>query len=303
MNYTLHQLRIFTKVCENKSVTKASEELYLTQPAISIQLKKFQNAFEIPLTEVVGRQLYVTDFGKEIYQLAIDILDKVDLIEAATDEYKGILTGRLEIAVVSTGKYVMPYFLTGFMRKHPGVTITIDVTNKTKVVENLQANTIDFALVSVIPQNLSLERIPLMNNELYLVSPRNYLGNNKKITLRNLHLQTLIFREHGSATRNAMVNYLNDHQIKVNRSIELVSNEAVKQAVKAGLGLSIMPLIGIRSTLKMENLKIIPIDGLPITTEWNLVYGKGKNLSPAAKALVKYIELNKAAIIEEHFKK
>ena len=301
MNYTLHQLRIFTKVCENKSVTKASEDLYLTQPAISIQLKKFQNGFEIPLTEVVGRQLYVTDFGKEIYKLAIDILEKVDLIEAATDEYKGILTGKLKIAVASTGKYVMPYFLTGFMRKHPGVTISIDVTNKTKVVANLQSNTTDFALVSVIPQNISLERIPLMNNELYLVSPENYLGNQKKITLKNLHLQTLIFREHGSATRNAMVNYLNNYKVKVNRSMELVSNEAVKQAVRAGLGLSIMPLIGIRSALRTDDLRIVTIEGLPIITEWNLVYGSGKNLSPAAKALVEYIKSNKVAIIEEHF--
>lgn len=301
MNYTLHQLRIFTKVCENQSVTKASEELYLTQPAISIQLKKFQNGFEIPLTEVVGRQLYVTDFGNKIYQLAIDILEKVDLIEAATDEYKGILTGRLKIEVASTGKYVIPYFLTGFMRKHPGVTISIDVSNKTKVVENLQSNTLDFALVSVIPQNLALERIPLMNNELYLVSPEKYLGNQKKITLRNLHLQTLIFREHGSATHNAMTNYLNNYKVQVKRSIELVSNEAVKQAVIAGLGLSIMPLIGIRSELKMGKMEIIPIKGLPIITEWNLVYGSGKNLSPAAKALVEYIKLNKITIIEEHF--
>jgi DNA-binding transcriptional LysR family regulator len=301
MNYTLHQLQIFTKVCENKSITKASEELYLTQPAISIQLKKFQNGFEIPLTEVVGRQLYVTGFGKEIYKLAIDILEKVDLIEAATDEYKGILTGKLKIAVASTGKYVMPYFLTGFMRKHPGITISIDVTNKTKVVENLQENTVDFALVSVIPQNLALESIPLMNNELYLVSPENYLNNQKKITLKNLHLQTLIFREHGSATRNAMANYLNKYKIKVNRSMELVSNEAVKQAVRAGLGLSIMPLIGIRSALRTDDLRIITIEGLPIITEWNLVYGRGKKLSPAAKALVKYIKLNKVAIIEEHF--
>ena len=140
-----------------------------------------------------------------------------------------------------------------------------------------------------------------MNNELYLVSPENYLNNQKKITLKNLHLQTLIFREHGSATRNAMANYLNKYKIKVNRSMELVSNEAVKQAVRAGLGLSIMPLIGIRSALRTDDLRIITIEGLPIITEWNLVYGRGKKLSPAAKALVKYIKLNKVAIIEEHF--
>lgn len=301
MNYTLHQLRIFTKVCEYGSITKASEALYLTQPAISIQLKKLQDEFEIPLTEVIGRKLYVTNFGKQILELTLEILDKVDRLEASVDQYKGILTGHISIATASTGKYVMPYFLAGFMRKYPGVTISVDVTNKTKVVENLKENSIDFALISVIPQNLALECVPLIKNELHLVAATNYPELPKKMTAKQLGNYPLIIREKGSATRAAMETFFSKNQIQVSRSMHLVSNEAVKQAVRAGLGLSIMPLIGIGGELNLKKMKIIPIKGLPIVTQWNLTYGRGKKLSPASFALVKYIQENKNQISEEHF--
>lgn len=301
MNYTLHQLRIFIKVCELQSITKASEALYLTQPAISIQLKKLQDEFEIPLTEVIGRQLYVTDFGKKIRDLAERILNTADQIKVATDQYKGILTGDIHIASASTGKYVIPYFLTGFMRQHPGVNIAIDVTNKTKVVESLQQNTVDFAMVSVIPQHLNLNCLPLVANELYLVAARDYPGLPKRTTPKKLGEHTLIFREKGSATRSAMEAYLKQHQVTARRSMQLVSNEAVKQAVRAELGLSIMPLIGIRSELALGNMKIVPLKGLPIVTQWNLAYSQGKQLSPAGQALLAYIEEHKPHIAERHF--
>ena len=301
MNYTLHQLRIFIKVCEYQSITKASEAMYLTQPAISIQLKKLQDEFEIPLTEVIGRQLYVTEFGEKIRGLSQNILDKVEQIEVATDQYKGLISGQIKIASASTGKYVIPYFLTGFMRKYPGVNITVDVTNKTQVVENLQENSVDFAMVSVIPQNLNLACIPLINNELFLVAAEDYPGLPKKMTPEKLSAHTLIFREAGSATLSTMKTFLSKNQVRVKRSMQLVSNEAVKQAVRAGLGLSVMPLIGIRSELLLNNLKIIPIKGLPIVTQWNLAYSSGKKLSLASQALIDYIEKHKSQISEKNF--
>ncbi|MEM6725364.1 MAG: LysR family transcriptional regulator [Bacteroidota bacterium] len=301
MNYTLHQLKIFEKVCEVQSITKAAEALYLTQPAVSIQLKKLQDEFEIPLTEVIGRKLYVTDFGHQVYDLAKAILQKVNELEVATDQFKGILTGNIRIASASTGKYVIPYFLSGFVQQHPGINLSIDVTNKTLVVKALQENAIDFAMVSVIPPNLALERIPLMNNELVLVGATSYPDLPQRMRLDHLHKHTLIFREDGSATRDAMINFLKKNQIQVKRSMQLTSNEAVKQAVRAGLGLSIMPLIGIRSELSLEKMAIVPIKGLPIITQWNLVYGKGKQLSPAGQALIEYIGDHKQRIIEEQF--
>ena len=142
MNYTLNQLRVFLKVVQNQSVTKASEELHLTQPAVSIQLKNFQDQFEIPLTEVVGRKIYVTDFGKEIAEAAEQILQQVGTINYKTLAYKGQLFGKLKLSIVSTGKYIMPYFLSDFLKLHPGIELEMDVTNKNKVVKSLQQNQI-----------------------------------------------------------------------------------------------------------------------------------------------------------------
>ena len=167
MHYTLHQLQIFLVVTKTKSITKAAEELFLTQPAVSIQLKNFQEQFDIPLTEVVGRQLYVTDFGREIAKAAENILNEVNAINFKVQTFKGKLSGRLKISIVSTGKYVMPYFLTGFMKKNPDVELQMDVTNKQKVIQSLENNEVDFSLVSVLPEKLQVEKIELVPNKLY----------------------------------------------------------------------------------------------------------------------------------------
>lgn len=301
MNYTFHQLRIFLKVCEYQSITKAADALFLSQPAVSIQLKKLQDEFEIPLTQTIGRKLYVTDFGNEIKKLAETILLTSGQMETLKLEYEGILTGNIRIATASTGKYVMPYFLTGFMQKYPHVNVSVDVTNKTLVVENLQKNTIDFALVSVMPAQLALESLPLIKNELYMVASSSYKGINQKINLGSIDKHMLIFREKGSATRSAMQNFLNNSKVVTRKSMELTSNEAVKQAVKAGLGLSIMPVIGLQNELKLGQIKIIDVKGLPIRTRWNLAYSRGKKLTPAEKALLLYIQENKEVISREHF--
>jgi len=149
MNYTLHQLKIFLKIAECKSITKAADQLHLTQPAVSIQLKRLQDQFEIPLTEVIGRQLYVTDFGQQILEVSKRVLSEAEVIKTTIDQYKGFLTGKIKISVVSTGKYVIPYFLQAFMEKYPGVEMIIDVSNKNRVVQSLVQNESDFSLVSV----------------------------------------------------------------------------------------------------------------------------------------------------------
>ena len=169
MQYTLHQLQIFLKICELQSITKASEALHLSQPAVSIQLKNFQDQFDIQLTEVIGRKLYITDFGKEIGKAAEAIMTEVQAINSKVLAYKGNLSGRLKIAVVSTGKYVMPYFLSDFLKQHQDIELVMDVTNKTKVLESLTNNEVDLALISILPQKLSLESIDLIENRLHLV--------------------------------------------------------------------------------------------------------------------------------------
>lgn len=301
MNYTLHQLQIFLKITQLKSITKASEALYLSQPAVSMQLKKFQEQFSIPLTEVVGRQLYVTDFGLEIAEAAEKILNEVQAINYRTLSFKGQVAGRLKISVVSTGKYVIPYFLSDFMRENKGVDLVMDVTNKASVVKSLDNNEVDFALVSVIPDGLSLERVQLMQNKLFLIGDAKTTFNKNLPKNKIFEDYPLIYREEGSATRNAMEAFIAKHDLPRHKKIELTSNEALKQAVIAGLGYSIMPLIGIKNDLINGDLKIIPFKGLPIITNWNLVWLKSKKLSPTATAYLNFVQTEKDRIIEDNF--
>jgi DNA-binding transcriptional LysR family regulator len=301
MNYTLHQLQIFLKIKETGSITKAADALHLTQPAVSIQLKNFQDQFDIALTEVVGRKLFITDFGKEIAHAAERIMEEVQAIDYHSSSFRGKLYGRLKISVVSTGKYVMPYFLSGFIQEHESIDLQLDVTNKQRVTENLEKNEIDFGLVSVLPERIKIEKIELMSNKLFLVSSSNIRKANKITDKKLLSSLPLIYRESGSSTMQIMERFLLKYDFPVKKKMELTSNEAVKQAVMAGLGSSIMPLIGIRNELNNGSLQIIPIKGLPIQSTWNLIWLKGKKLSPVASAFLDYIKKNKAAIIKEKF--
>lgn len=302
MNYTLNQLHIFLKVVETQSVTKAAEELHLTQPAVSIQLKNFQDQFEIPLTEVVGRKIYITDFGREIAQATEKIIDQVYAINYKTSTYKGQLSGRLKISVVSTGKYVMPLFLSDFMKQNPSVELHMDVTNKSKVIESLENNEVDFALVSILPKNLKIHKLDLLQNKLFLVgNTENKIkkGPNSKLIFKEL---PLIFREKGSGTRQTMENFIERNGLSVLKKMELTSNEAVKQAVLAGLGYSIMPLIGIKNELQNGDLQIIPIKGLPIRTEWSLIWLKEKSQSPVFLSFLNHLKNEKDSIVHDKFR-
>lgn len=300
MHYTLHQLKIFSTICKLGSVTKASEELHLTQPAVSIQLKKLQDQFEIPLTEIIGRKLFITDFGRQIEENCNRILQEAEQIKTTVDQYKGLLSGTIKISVVSTGKYVIPYLLKEFTSKYPSVNFEIDVTNKIKVLQSLADNDTDFAFVSVLPSDLKINTFQLMSNHLFLVGKADD-ATPSYLTSKELAKHTAIFRESGSATRASMESYLEAYDIEPEKQLQLVSNEAVKQAVLAGLGLSIMPLIGLRNELKNQQLKIIDAEGLPLKTKWNLIYLQGKKLSPAAKEFINQLSSFRKETIEREF--
>ncbi len=300
MNYTLHQLQIFLKVVQMQSITRAANELFMTQPAVSIQLRNFQDQFEIPLTEVIGRQLRVTDFGLEIAAVAERILNEVHTINYYTQTFKGLLAGRLKIASVSTGKYVMPYFLSAFIKQHPGIELTLDVTNKDSVVKSLEAGDADFALVSVLPK-IDVNEEKLLENWLCLTGNREKKWPQKKQSPAILKDLPLIYREQGSATRAAMEAFTESKRIAQRKKIELTSNEAVKQAVIAGLGYSIMPVIGIRNELLSGELQLIPIAGLPIRTDWRLIWLKQRKLTPAAQAYLDFLRKEKQRIRNDFF--
>ena len=196
-------------------MTKASEELFLTQPAVSIQLKNFQDQFEIPLTEVIGRKIYITDFGREIAEAAENIINQVYAINYKTLAYKGQLTGRLKISVVSTGKYVMPFFLADFMKQHSGIELKMDVTNKNTVVESLVNNEVDFALVSILPTTINIEKLDLLQNKLYLVGSSKIKLKNGVKTSEIFKDLPLIFREKGSGTLQKMESFIEQNNLSV----------------------------------------------------------------------------------------
>lgn len=301
MNYTLHQLQLFLKIVEKKSITKAADELHLTQPAVSIQLKNFQDQFDIPLTQVLGRQLYVTEFGLEIAEIAKRIIAEVAKINDKTFAFKGILSGKLKLSVVSTGKYVMPYFLSGFVKTFSEIDLEMDVTNKSKVIESLKSNEVDFALVSVLPTDLNISNEPLLENKLYLMRKNdceNFKTKSKKLFFDDIQL---LYREEGSGTRFVMEKFFEKNNIKTNIKMQLTSNESIKQAVIAGLGYSVLPIIGCRNEIANKQLQIIDVDGFPIKSEWNLIWLKNKNMSPVAQKFLQYIRSEKEAIRKAHF--
>lgn len=301
MNFTLNQLRIFSKVAETLNITKASEELFLTQPAVSIQLKNFQDQFDIPLYEIINKRFYLTEFGKEIQNISNSILNEVDDINQKTLDFKGLLAGKLRVAVVSTGKYIAPYLFPDFLSKNKNVELIMDVNNKAQVIKALEDNLVDFALVSILPENLLVDKIQLLKNKLYLIGNNKSDFKIKKLETKALKNFTFIFRESGSATRQIMENFFQHNNLKIEKKLELTSNEAVKQAVIAGLGVSIMPIIGIKNEIQNKELKVIPIKGFPIESSWNLIWLKDKKFSPVAREFHNFIIKEKERIIKDNF--
>jgi DNA-binding transcriptional LysR family regulator len=198
--------------------------------------------------------------------------------------------------VASTGKYVIPFLLSPFLKKYQNIELMLDVTNKTKVIESLIKNEVDFALVSVIPEKMNIQKIKLMPNKLFLVGNKektfDSVSNDKSI----LESIPLIFREEGSATRYIAEKYLAKNKIKPTKKVEFSSNEALKQAILAGMGISILPLLGMKDQLNDGSIQISPIDEVPVVTNWRLVWLKNKSFSPAARAFLTYLSEEKLNI-------
>ena len=296
MNYTFRQLEVYHAVGSLLSFTKAAAKLYLTQPAVSIQFKTFAQQFDFPLIEYRSKQMVLTELGTEVFQRVTQILDYTAALNTLNTSLKDKLTGTLTLSVVSTGKYIMPYLVKTFIDAHPDVDLVMDVDNRLKVIESLEKNSVDFSLVSVLPKNLAVETLELIGNELYLMgSPMQ-----KKLwEQQNMGQMTYLFRERGSSTRSHMEKFLSMIRVKPNKKVELTSNETIKQSVIAGLGISVMPVIGIKRELNDGTVVIIPHTKLPIKTNWNLIWRQQKELSPVASAFLKHLEDHKESILKE----
>lgn len=302
MNLTLHQLKAFHAVAKFQSITKAAEAMSMTQPAVSIQLKNLQEQFEVPLTEIIGKKIHITEFGQELVDTANRIFGELGQIEEKMLELKGLLGGKIRISAVSTGKYIIPYLMADFMKIYPHVEISLNVSNRLKVLAHLQENSTDLALVSLWPDDLDLESIQLAENKWYLAcSPEKKEHYQAHVNADAWDKVPFVLREKGSGTRTIMENFFNDRDIHVETRLELATNEAVKQALMAGLGASLLSNFSMAQELNEGRIAVLEFPGLPLKADWKLIWLKQKKHSPAVKAFIRWLSENRKQILSTHF--
>lgn len=287
---TLHQLKVFEATARHSSFTRAAEELFLTQPTVSMQVKQLTKALGLPLFEQVGKRLFLTDAGRELYSTCQEIFQRLDQLEMTVADLKGMKQGKLRIAVITTTKYFMPRLLGPFCQKYPGIDVSLTVTNHERVIERLANNQDDLYVMSQLPEHLDVKSYPFLENPLVVVAPCNYpLANEKKISLKRLTEEPFIMREPGSGTRGAFQKMLDAQKLTVKVRLELGSNEAIKQAVIGGLGVSVLSRHTLLPETANSELTILDVEGFPISRQWYIVYLSGKQLSVVATTFFDYL--------------
>jgi DNA-binding transcriptional LysR family regulator len=288
MNYNLHQLHIFSMVAKKRSITKASEALFMTQPAVSIQLKQLQDNIGLPLFEFIGKQFFLTQAGETLLDCYTDLSNSLNRIQEEMQHLKGMQTGSLTISVVSSAKYFMPHILGQFRRKFPQITIKLEVTNRLLVKNHLLENEVDYGVYSVLDESINSENIGFLENPLvFIAAPDSTFASVK--SLEDLCKTPFIYREMGSGTRLKLEAFFKEQGISPHIEMELATTEAVKQAVMAGFGVSLVSKHAIRQELKTEAVTIIDIPGLNLASHWHLMWLSGKQLSPAARAFKEFL--------------
>lgn len=287
---TLHQLKVFEAVARHSSFTRAAEELFLTQPTVSMQVKQLAKAVGLPLFEQIGKRLYLTAAGRELLATCQEIFEELSLFEIAVADLKGLKQGYLRLAVITTAKYVIPRLLGPFCQRYPGIDVSLKVTNHEHALERLTDNRDDLYILSQLPEDLDVSSHPFVENPLVVLAPRQHpLAQKKNIPLKRLAEEPFIMREPGSGTRKAVQKLFDEHGISVKVKLELGSNEAIKQAIAGGLGISVLS----RHTLALEGttnqLTILDVENFPIQRYWYVVYPTGKQLSVITRTFFEYL--------------
>ena len=302
MHFTLQQLKLFEAVSRHASFTRAAEELNLTQPAVSIQIKRLEEQLDLPLFEMVGKKVFPTAAGKMMYQASCDILERIEQFKDSVEELKGQVKGPLQLSVVTTSKYFMPHLLGTFLIQYPDVEPKLIFTNRSKVIQRLHDNEDDFVVMGQIPEDSKLVTYPFLENILVPVAhPDHPLASKKKVLLKDLINERFLEREQGSGTRLVFDRLLEQQGMIVEPYMELGSSEAIKQGVMAGLGLAVLSLHSISLELAAKKLVVLDIEGFPIKRRWYAVHLKGKKLSLVARTFLDYIlaESHQALNIEK----
>jgi len=287
---TVRQLQIFEAAARALSFSRAAQALYLTQPAVSMQMRQLEHFAGVSLFERAGRRLHLTGAGEELLVHARSVLRALEDADEAFAAMKGLRGGRVRLAVVSTAKYFAPRLIARFGQFHPGVLIRLQVDNRDSVVRTLMANDVDMGLMGRPPEDSDLLATPFADHPLVIIAPPDHpLARRRKVPIEALAGETFLVRELGSGTRTAMERFFHEHGVPLRVGPEMDSNETIKQAVMAGLGLSFISLHTIALELSVRALALIRAPGLPVMRQWNVVHRKEKRLAPAAEAFKSFV--------------
>ena len=290
MNITMRQLKIFQSVARNLSYTKAAAELHLTQPAVSMQIKQLEDNLGLPLFEQMGKKIFLTEAGKEMIHYSYTISQQLEEIYEVFARLQGLEQGTLRLAVPGTANQFVTQFLAEFRRRHPAVNFNLDIANRRGLLNRLENNEIDLVIMGKPPDDMELVSECFMNNPLVVIAgPDHPLTKRKKIPLAELMENEFAVREEGSGTRIAMQRFLDEHNVVLKTSMEMTSNETLKQAVAAGLGLGIVSMHTLEMELTLQRLKVLKAEAFPIMRHWYIVYREGKRLSPIARTFRDFV--------------
>jgi DNA-binding transcriptional LysR family regulator len=298
---TLHQLQIFEAIAQYGSFTRAAEELFLTQPTVSQQMKQLTKAIGVPLYEQIGKRIYLTDAGKAVLEVGRDISQRFNDLEMTLADIKGLKQGNLKLAAITTAKYFVPRILGTFRQRYPGINISLQIANRQQILDRLANNLDDLYFIGQPPEDLEINLRHFLDNPLVVIAPRNHpLAQEKLISLERLIEEPLIMRESGSGTRMAVESFFAENRLKMRVEMEIGSNEAIKQAIVGGLGLSILS----RHSLTLEGtqgpLVVLDVEGFPIQKHWYVIYPSSKQLSIVAQTFLDYL-LTEGKESAQHF--
>ena len=297
---TLRQLQVFEAVARQLSFSRAAAELHLTQPAVSMQVKLLEDQAGLPLFERIGKKVFLTEAGAELHQYSRVIAQQLRDADEALAARQGLSQGRLVITMVSTAKYFVPPLLARFLRQHPGVTVKLSANNREVVLQQLADNEVDLAIMGRTPVGMEAVAEPFARHpHVIIAAPGHSLAKKRRIPLARLARETFLIREPGSGTRGLLERLFAGQRLPLNVSMEMASNETIKQAVQAGMGISLLSLHTIELELKTRRLALLDVQGLPIVRDWHVVHLAAKRLSPVAQAFRAFLLSTAGKLVAE----
>lgn len=290
MNITFRQLRLFLALAETGSVSAAAKAMHVTQPTASMQLKEVSQSAGLPLYEVVGKKIYLTDVGQELAATARAVAQNWDAFEQNLDAVKGLSRGKLRVAAVSTAKYFMPRMIGSFCTRYPAIDVSLEILNRDGVVGRMRENRDDLYIMSMPPTDLDLGDEVLMPNPIVVIAATfDALSQRSAVPLHELAQRRFILREKGSGTRMAADQFFKKMKFRPDVRLELGSNEAVKESVAGGLGIGVVSRHVLHGQQKEHGVSIVDVQGFPLPSAWHIVHPGGKKLSPLAQAFKQHL--------------